>query len=372
MEQPKQHPFSPPDLMSALLKDTPSLIEQFQALVGPVHAERDTIRRHFLEDGSITTLGTDTAPYTVGCTDGALIVNPLALGDHLFTFAVALAQYDGDSGVGVVAHHLWSELRAHSSDSQTLAQAVMMTDEIALLPQLPHTDMVRIIDGSWPTHLASVLSGLASPEDHVRDTVCAAIENRGLIEAVEHAANSPLVVACPKSDSSTELWRQCAERVTLPVRGLSDKVLASLILEDGEVLISDRSTPPWLRMSMVHGQVRDRDAKRIADRLIAAAEPLRQGRGAVVTAKPYGSAQALRIETRPGLDPFDVDAVVQSVCATVHSPHIQEPLSQFLADLEAKRVSPASQVQMETLRLHLSATHDMGYFEYLVRQYRTS
>lgn len=372
MTEPEGNLFSPPDLMGSLLADTPSLMEQFQSLVLPIREQRDAVRQYFLDEGMITELPEDVAPYTVGCTDGAYIVNPLALGDHLSTFSVALAQNDGQGGVGVVDYRSWSALRAHSADAQTLTKAVMMADEVGLLSSLPSEGMVRLIDGSWITPLIAIHLGLASNAESVREAVIEAVESRGVIEAAEDAAQSPLVAACPKSDSSLGLWQEAQEHVSLESLGLPDKVLASLVLEDGEVLTSDRATPSWSRLHMTQGQVQDPKAKTVSDRLSAATEPLRTGHVQVVHAKPYGSAQAIRVETHPGLDPFEVDGVVQSICSTVHAPHVQEPLAQYLADDAAKLVSIAAQTQMEVLRQDLASNQDMDYFEYLVRQYRTA
>lgn len=361
---------SPPDIMSALLDATPSLLNDYRALIRPIRDERDAIRSLYQDRGMISALPEGEPIHPVGCTDGALVVSPLALGDHLAALTVAVGR-DETGGVGVVAHRAWSALRPHSADGAALVKAIMMANEIGLQPTLPDAS-VRLIDGSWTTPLIAILTALASVEDHVRDAVIAHLEEHRIVEAITATVAHRLTVACPKSDSSMDLWADCREHLGLRDFGLPDKVLASLILEDGEVLTSQNRTPTWSRFYATLGQVRDNQARTVATSISDAIEPLRQGHPQIIHAKPHGAAQAIRMEMHPSLDQFEIDDVVHSIAATVASPGIQEPLAQYVADVFAKNIYAGVEVQMENLRLDLVDSADMGYFEYLVRQYRTA
>lgn len=373
---------APPDMLASVLDNSPDLSVRIKEMVGPVRDERDAIRAALLAEtdlnaARIVPLPTETGYAAVGATDGACVVTPLALGDHMSTLAVGVrSAADGD--VTVTGHRAWSDFWGHQSHPDTVAKAVMMAGELSLLSTFPD-DTVVVIDGSHVTPLVAINLALASNEPEVRQLILD-LEPEGLVDWVRYAVDTPSVVACPKSDSSTDLWlhfRRAHPR--LGERGLPDKVLAGMLLEPGEMLVSrrDAAISSW-RFLLDFNKAADAEAVALAEKLKQAALPLRQmPSGAesyiqVFHAKPDGASTAFRIEVKASadFDTYDMIAAVGNDCA---SPWLQEPVAQYLADGVAKSVATVANFQMERARFDLAETDGADYLlDYLLRHYRTT
>lgn len=363
----------PSDVVAALLHDAPSLLERSRSMIEPVQQERDAIREHFAAQNRLLPLSDEPGGFQVGCTDGGYTTSPFIIGDHVATMSVAVAQRDEGQSVGVVGHRQWSDFRGHSPDTETMAKAIMMAHEIELLAALPE-DSVKIIDGSFLTHLTAIYTGLASSEESVREATMEAVSTPGFTEGLREAVSNPLVVACPKSDSSVTLWGEAAQALGLTPTGVPDKALATLLLQSGEVLKAGPSAFSWERLYLTRAHVTDPRAKAVADNLTAITAPL-VGKGTVnpLFVKPHGSNLCTRIEAKESLTSFDLDDVVVSIGETVTSPFMQEPIAQYVADIFAKQVSTGTSVQVENLRLDLeSLDGSKDFIDYFIRYYRTN
>lgn len=361
----------PGTILSSLIADLPNLTTTIHDLFDPIRERRDAIRAFFTDRGQILDLPEDLGAYQVGCTDGAYIVSPLAVGDHISTLAVAVAQRDEGNSTGVVASRSWSDFRTHNADAEVLAKATMMAHELELLTTLPQ-DGIKIIDGSFVTPLIALNLALCSPEDAVRASAITLASSPALLEAITHVSENPLVVACPKSDSSKALWRECAEELGLSSDGVPDKALTTLILNEGEVLVSDRATPSWEHLYSAAGRISDSAAVIAGQGLSEVIHPLRQERVKVHHAKPRGAQTSLRIETHAGLDDFQWPEVVASICQTVYGDTIQEPFSQYIADRFAKQVAIGANVQKQNLHYDLIEQGATELAGYLMLSYRTT
>lgn len=363
----------PSDVVATMLEDAPSLLDRSRAMIEPVQREREGIREFFASQGRLATLSDDTGGFQVGCTDGGYTTSPFIIGDHVATLSVAVAQRDEASAVGVVAHRQWSDFRGHSPDTETLAKAVMMAHEIELIAALPE-DSVKIIDGSFLTHLTAIYSGLSSSEESVREETMKAVSTQGFKEGLREVVNNPLVVACPKSDSSLTLWAEASQALGLSPTGVPDKALATLLLQSGEVLKAGQDAFSWERVHIARTHITDPRAKEVAEGLAVITSPL-VGKGTVnpVFMKPHGSNLCTRIEAKSALASFDLDDVVLSIGETVTAPFMQEPLAQYVADIFAKQVSTGTAVQSENLRLDLEALEgSQDFIDYFIRYYRTN
>lgn len=367
------HIIGPSDVVSALLQDAPSLLDRSRSMIEPVQQERDAIREFFTSAGRLTPLTEDPGGFQVGCTDGGYTSSPFIIGDHVATMSVAVAQRDEGQAVGVVAHRQWSDFRGHSPDTELLAKAVMMAHEIELIAALPE-DSVKVIDGSFLTHLTAIYSGLASSEEVVREEVIKAVSSPGFFEGLREVVTNPLVVACPKADSSQTLWEEAAQALNLTPNGVPDKALATLLLQSGEVLTAGGGAFSWGRVHLARAHITDPRAKKAAEDITATTAPLLDdGTVNPIFVKPHGSNLCTRVETKNSLASFDLDDVVASISETVTSPFMQEPLAQYVADIFAKQVSTGTSVQTENLRLDLEAldgSHD--FIDYFIRHYRTN
>lgn len=363
----------PSDVVSALLQDAPSLLDRSRAMIEPVQQQRAAIRDHFTTQNRLHPLSDEPGGFQVGCTDGGYTTSPFIIGDHVATMSVAVAQRDEGQAVGVVGHRQWSDFRGHSPDTETLAKAVMMAHEIELLAALPE-DSVKIIDGSFLTHLTAIYTGLASSEASVREATITAASTPEFQAGLREAVTNPLVVACPKSDSSTALWDEAAQTQGLAGTPIPDKALATLLMHSGEVLRAPADAFTWGRLTLTRAHVTDPRAKTVADELTTITAPLvTEGTVNPVFVKPHGSNLCTRIEAKNTLVSFDLNDVVTSIAETVIAPFMQEPLAQYVADIFAKEVSTGTSVQAENLRLDLEALEgSQDFIDYFIRYYRTN
>lgn len=364
----------PSDVVAALLNDAPSLLARSREMIEPVQRERAAIRELFASTRRLVPLGDEPGGFQVGCTDGGYTSSPLVIGDHVATMSVAVAQRDREQSVGVVAHRQWSDFRGHSPDTELLAQAMMMIHEIELVSALP-SDGVKMLDGSFLTHLVTIHAGLASSDAAVREVVSDAVAARAFRDGLREVVTNPLVVACPKSDSSLALWAEITAALPLGRNvSLPDKALATLLLHPGEVLHPGPSGFDWSRVHIARARVVDEGAAAAArDLEVIAAPLLQEGTVNPIFVKPHTSNLCLRIEARSELASFDRDDVISSISETVVSPFLQEPLAQYVADLFAKQVAIGTSVQAENLRLDLASLDGSREFiDYFARYYRTN
>ena len=171
----------------------------------------------------------------------------------------------------------------------------MLSSELSLIPTMP-IGTVTVLDGSFASH---------DPN-----------------EAADILSSEPFVVACPKSDSHQRLWHECG----LVGTALPDKVLAALLLDEGEMLLGDRDFPAT------------------DDNTDLTTIP-------VAHLRPFGATTAVTVETSPLLDVFERREVLNVVAADCHPPFTQEPVVQYVTDLFAKDISAIARAQMETARL---------------------
>lgn len=357
-----------PDALADVIVNAPGITEGIQALLAPARSNKEHIRALF--GPAIRPIPNGERTYwRVSAADGGYTINNMVIGDHVTTLAVSATQHvDPTIGTTATAPRIWSQMRAHSPDQETLARAIMMTDELALLRGL-QSDTVAIIDGSHSGHLAAIATALASADPAVRDEVIARAAGADLIDTITESATARHIVACPKSDSSTALWAYVADQLGLRGSALPDKVVATLILDPGEMILTPHSTVAFERFTAAVARASG-PALALAQRLEAAAAPLLEHPLRVAHLKPVGGDIALRVEMKPDVDDFAAADLIQAIAADCQPPFVQEPLTQYLADLGAKAVSALAEVQMGRARLDLDATGD-GTYQALLRNYRT-
>lgn len=358
------------DLVAAALDASPPLADRFRDMLTPIQQYGEVIREHYASQGAIYTLEQDPALYYPGAVDGAFVNTPWSIGDHLATLVVGVQTTAGGE-MEVVRHRSWTDFHTHDAGSEALVTAVMMCHELLTVPDLVGPGRLTVIDGSHLTSLVAVNTALASPHERVRRTVLDLAENEGLIEAVETIARTGTVIACPKANSAADIWRECAPQLGLPGDGFPDKVLASLILHPGEVLMSTRSAPDWGRLHVAQNMVSDSGVKTFAERLALAANTLREPGVQVYHVKPQGGDFAIRAEIKPVDGDFATDAMLNSLTQDCCPPHTQEPVVQYVADLLAKQVSSLADVQIGQARNELAESGDTEFLNYLMQHYRT-
>ena len=368
-------PQLPQEVLKSMLDRIPEIAQDARALISPVSQARDQLRDVLKRRNWIETIPPDL-PFldSVSAVDGGHVVQSMYAGDLVASLAVAA---EGLHPVNLAAscqvHSSWSRFLVHNFDLDRLAKCAMVAQELSLLGGLDH-DIV-IFDGSHQTPIIILNSALASESPEVRQLAVDVCEEFNVVEGLQRLCTRDNIVACPKSDSSRDLSRYYEKHLASEFpNGLnlpaSDKVLAALVLEPGEMLKAAQVPESWADLHIFSARG-DPRAKAMADSLNAIISPLRSRGIAVYYAKPPSSSTAVKVEFKKRLGAERRIQTARMVSAETPGPHLQEPFCQFLADLWAKSVSLAVSAQIQGMRLDLADHSDPTYLEYLLRSYRT-
>lgn len=365
-------PQLPAEVLAALLERVPEITAQVRAVIGPVAQRREELRAKLRERNWIEPIA-EPEPKTVAAVDGAPVTDPLYAGDFVVALAVAA---EGLTPAGLLDrscldHKIWAQFLNHDFDQDRLAKAAMAAQELLLLTQLTHD--VCIFDGSHQTPVIIFNAALASKSSEVRARtieVCEAFDVPTHLQALCDPDAGARIVGCPKSDSSRDLARflEAAFNVRLPT---TDKVIASLVLQPGEMIKAIKAPPSWAQLHIMAERTDDQAAKAMARKLDRAIRPLREQTIRIAYAKPASCSTAVKIELKEHLGPDWRRSVAGIVAAETPGPHLQEPFCQHLADLWAKSASLGAQAQLHSVRLDLTEGQDVDYLEYLLRSYRS-
>ena len=224
-----------------MLDRIPQIARDARALISPVSQARAKLREVLEKRNWIEPIPDDTSAFaSVAAVDGGQVVESMYAGDLVASLAVAA---EGLHPVNLTAscqiHSSWSRFLVHNYDLDRLAKCAMVAQEVSLLGGLDH-DMV-IFDGSHQTPVIVLNSALASEDPEVRRLAVEVCDEFNVKEGLERLCSRDNVIACPKSDSSRDLARYYEKNLAQEFpNGLqlpaSDKVLAALILEPGEML----------------------------------------------------------------------------------------------------------------------------------------
>jgi len=373
-------PQLPAEVLQTMLEQIPTITENARSILGPVRDQAANLRTLLLERGWIEPIDESAAVgATVAAVDGAQALEPLYAGDLIVAVAVAAeglrpaAQLDR-----AASHRVYARFVNHDADNDRLGKAVMVAQELELLRTLPHD--LRVLDGSHQTPVIVINSALSSQSRSVRDAAVAMLRQYDTVGALADLCNPDTggsVVACPKSDSSRDLGQLLTEQLkgvcTLDLPA-TDKVLASLVLEPGEMFQAFRVPKTWANLHIEsRNGVDDReepDLKPLARDLGAAIRPLNERKVRITYAKPAGSNTAIKIEFKEQRGADFRKRAGAVLAAETPAPHLQEPFPQHLADQWAKSIGIGVQAQLQGVRLDL-ATGDEAFLEYILRSYRT-
>lgn len=365
-------PQLPEEVLANLLEEIPRVSAEAQALLGPMVASREELRRRLEDNEWIEPIPDDIPTETIAAVDGAFVTESLYAGDLLVTLAVAAEGLTPSGAVGSCpVHSSWSRFLVHDFDVDRLAKAAMTAQELHLLTKLPH-DMC-VLDGSHQTPVIQFNSALTSHSPEVRRRAIEIFEEfdtaARLAELCDPAKGSR-IIASPKADSSRELARFFEKRfdMTLPA---ADKLLAALVLEEGEMLKAIKAPESWANLHVQADAIDDKDAKAVAKVLNEAIEPLRQRSVRITYIKPKTCSTAVKIEFKEQQGADFRRRVSAQVAAETPGPHLQEPFCQFLADRWAKSAKLGVRAMLQGVRLDL-ADSDVQVLEYMLRSNRSN
>lgn len=367
-------PQLPQEVLKSMLDRIPQIASDAKGLISPVLEARNRLRDVLLQKKWIEIIP-DNGPTldSVAAVDGGQVVESMYAGDLVAALAVAAeGLHPSNLTASVRVHSSWTRFLVHNYDLDRLAKCAMVAQELALLGGLTH-DMV-IFDGSHQTPVIVLNSALASEDADVRRLAVEVCNEFKVKDCLEQLCLKDNIIACPKSDSSRDLSRYYEKNLSyefpdglhLPA---SDKVLAALVLEPGEMLKAARVPESWSKLHII--SAKDQAAGGMANSLDAVIAPLRDRDIAVYYAKPYGSSTAVKVEFKRRLGPERRIQTARMVSAETPGPHLQEPFCQFLADLWAKSVGLAVAAQLQGVRLDIAEQANPAHLEYLLRSYRT-
>lgn len=360
------------EMLGDALDQVTPLAASLRAAIAPLAQQRSRLRSTLESIGALKELPRDGAYISLTAVDGAYTVAPLFIGDQINVLALAVSSDLGSGSVAIEGHRTVNEFFPHSPATETYAKATMLSAELILAADAAeeNANAVTVLDGSHLTAPTAILEGLALSGSPICEYMCSDVMSDQIVSSLETVARSEGVVACPKSDSSTEVCDFIeGQGIEVPMR-FPDKVLASLVLEPGEVLALDESAAPWGRHDVISHQITANRARNLRDKMVHASAPLREGLR-VAHVKPLGGTTAVRVETKAGLDDFATLDYWQAVADDCAPPHTQEPVAQYIADHLAKNVSELSKVQLDMARLDVAEGAEDGLLEFLVRSYRT-
>lgn len=374
-------PQLPAEVLQTMLEQIPAITQEASRILGPMRDQAKSLRALLIERDWIEEIDVSLAGQAaVAAVDGAQIQEQLYAGDLLVAVAVAAEGLTPTGRLGEApAHKVWSRFINHDSDNDRLGKAAMVAQELALLRGLPH-DMC-ILDGSHQTPVIVFNSALTSQSREVRLQAVEVLRDNdapAALAALCDPATGAKIVACPKADSSRDLGALLTDRLAdvetfnLPA---TDKVLASLVLEPGEMFKAFQVPKHWAKL---HFQFRnDVDEKQepglklLVNDLTEAIQPLQDRKIRITYAKPPEANTAVKIEFKEWKGPDWRRQAGAMIAAETPAPHLQEPFAQHLADQWAKSIGIGVQAQLQGVRLDLTASRNPTFLEYLVRSYRT-
>jgi hypothetical protein len=173
---------------------------------------------------------------TLGAVDGGYVVDQLYAADRLVICAL-VAEGMRTVRTGEIHHATWTQVMAHQIDLDRLASAVMTCLELSLLQGISY--QVRIFDGSHQTPVIALNSALSSANPRVRAITSRIVKETRAVEALKkfcHDTDGARVVGLPKADTSTEFCAKYRRKYGFAIPPVTDRVLATEVLERGEML----------------------------------------------------------------------------------------------------------------------------------------
>jgi hypothetical protein len=367
-------PQLPQEVLKSMLDRIPQISLDAKDLITPVSEARDQLRDALMQRKWIEPIPDDVpALDSVAAVDGGQVVESMYAGDLVAALAVAAeGLHPANLTASARVHSSWTRFLVHNYDLDRLSKCAMVAQELSLLGGLDH-DMV-IFDGSHQTPVIVLNSALASGDAEVRRLAVEVCDEFDVESGLQQLCFRDNIIACPKSDSSRDLsqyyernlGREFPNGLHLPA---SDKVLAALVLEPGEMLNAAQVPNSWSELHII--SAKDPVASQMAKKLDAVISPLRDRDIAVYYAKPYEASTAVKVEFKKRLGSERRVQTARMISIETPGPHLQEPFCQFLADLWAKSVSLAVAAQIQGVRLDIAEHASPAHLEYLLRSYRT-
>lgn len=360
------------DGLVALLENAPALADRASRLMEPLLDQRDTMRQRLTADGLLRAVPSITDVPPVAAVDGARVTESLYAGDLVAAVAVAVEDPAGNTPQRGLS---WTDFLAHVEDVETITKAAMLAAEARLVADMADDSSgLVLLDGSHLTPPIAISQALASSNRSGLDVTMDMLDEFDAVDALTRLCDpqaTPQVVGCPKTDSDSALVEDLKRRYGVEFAG-SDKLVATLLLESGEMTAPAPLPRRWANMRITVDDDAPEPVRKVAARLDRAVSKLRSQPPPVTVTyvKPAGSTTAIKLEIKDGAD---VEWTAAAVAGSTAPPHLQEPISQAVADRHAKRVGPTMRAARQAITSEAAKTSgDRAFWvEYLMRSART-
>lgn len=347
------------NILTDLLANASLIAQQAQNVMEPISDVKARIRNDLITENRILPIpdGTPEKPESMCAIDGARVTDHLYAADLIAAVATTgEAQFQRTTQHAITA--TWAGIYPHGSDMDRIAGSAMAALELQVASQAPHA--VRLLDGSFLTPLVEFRKGLTSRNTTVRNEVAAIINEfnvaTNLDAVLTHSSHRP-VWALPKSESSTT-WRDMMNHRYDTALSTTDRILATQVLQPGEVLVA-RPLTEWSDQHItVHNDaaapVRDA-ADQLNTVIQRVAQHVTSGQLVTTYLRPHRSPGVVRVEyfqpsEGSGRYTQQIAALIQAETPT---PHTIEPFAQWSADRQAKTVSSGIRALKVAVLQHL-------------------
>lgn len=365
--------------MLDLVDSTGTLGDRLARMFGDWAQSRSELRQTLLAAGAITEFEPAAERgYTLAAVDGARATEAMFVAD-LMAVAAAAAEGITSAPGGTLAQRTWSDVRPHATGNDILAQAVMMLLELRILADIDHE--VRIMDGALITPFIELGRAFATLAPEQADAIAEHILDLQVGDAVAVMCRMKpgvQVIAAPKADTESDFAQRFADDYGIAFTG-TDKVLAALVLESGEML-TPLSASLGRRGHMLSMHAREGSSPLVHEAiryLKDAVAPLRdlaeQDRFVTTYLMPEAGHTPVKIQfvATEGDPVAQASKWARVIADESPGPGLQEPFAQYAADVTVKGVSAALNGMQQQLIASLPPDADR-VLALLTRGYRTA
>lgn len=374
-------------IIAQIMGEAPAFADHLMQSVGRIEENRSGIRDYFNRTGQIVGIPTlENRDYSIAAIDGAQLVESLYTHDLLVSAVVSADGLAGARRAPQLQPITWVDMVPRKVDNAAIARLHMLVDELRMLQMSEHS--VRLIDGSHINSFIQLAAAVSSRGDIYRAGmgILRDLDVPSIIKTLTSSGEADhLVASLAKADTTTILSAEIADHIDAlkNAPSVTDKALAALILENGEMLTPRSLRPENDKPNGFPINVFVSDSLKGADRALVEQfsedlQPLRdiilKHRMQVIYAKPFGMDTAIRIQFTAPVDhdqaTKEAETLTSRIVAEVAGPDMQEPFPQFVADALAKSVSTGSEALKQSLIAALPP-ESAEFAALILRGYRT-